>query len=113
MGTPITGIRLAKPGKLKSTKHVVRGVVGSANLHHGGKHVSLEIKHGPMPKPKKPKKGELGMSSMYDDRPSSNFTLPSHVAKAYPVGTPVHIGITPVGPKNADLPNDGDEDDGE
>lgn len=104
MGAPVTGIRLATAGKIKHTKHVIRGVVHAAHTHHSGNHVTLEIKHGPKPKMPK-KKGEL---SMYDDRPSTSFPVPKHVSKHYPIGTPVHIAIAPVGaPGSA---NNDDED---
>lgn len=110
MGTPITGIRLAKAGAIKDTKHVVRGVVHEARTHHSGKHVMLEIRHGAQRKPAKGKKSD---PFMFDSPPSSSFAIPKHVAKHYPIGTPVHIGITPVGAPGAAMNEDDDEDDGQ
>lgn len=106
MGTPITGIKLASPNKMEKVKHVVRGTIHAAHTHHTGGHITLEVKHGKRPK-LKGKKNDL----QYDDRPSTSFVIPKHVAKHYPIGAAVHIGITPA--KDADtLGEDDSEDEG-
>lgn len=104
MGAPVTGIKLATPGAINPPKHVIKGEVVEARTHHTGKYVILEIRHGKRtPEPKKTKKDPCCVGS-YDDRPSMSFPVPKKVAKDYPIGSMVYIGLKPA-------PGSSDEDD--